>query len=58
MSKQLALSIALSVMAMTALAVIGSGRTAMLASGQGLSLPLSAKTPMLPSVSHLIPALQ
>lgn len=58
MSKQLALSIALSVMAMTALALFGSGHSAASLNGQSLRLPISAKAPSLPAISHLIPALQ
>lgn len=58
MSKQLALSIALSVMAMTALALFGPSHRATSPNGQGLRLPISAKAPSLPAISHLIPALQ
>ncbi len=57
-SKQLALSIALSVMAMTAFALLGSPRSFSLTHGPRLSLPISAQGPALPSLGHLIPALQ
>lgn len=58
MSKQLALSIALSVMAMTAFALMGTGRTAASGLAGDLRLPISAKAAALPSLGHLIPALQ
>lgn len=58
MSKQLALSIALSVMAMTALALFSPGHRSTSLNDQSLRLPISAKAPSLPAISHLIPALQ
>ncbi|WP_296679246.1 hypothetical protein [Novosphingobium sp.] len=58
MSKQLALSIALSVLAMTAFVLLGPQRSASMAEDGGLSLPIKAHAPALPSLSHLIPSLQ
>jgi hypothetical protein len=58
MSKQLALSIALSVLAMTAFAVFGTDGADAFGSGPSLHLPISAQAPALPTLSQLFPALQ
>ncbi|MDE2435542.1 MAG: hypothetical protein KGM49_04720 [Sphingomonadales bacterium] len=57
MSKQLALSIALSVLTMTAFALLGVKSAAPL-SGGALRLPLSAEAPHLPELSQLLPTIQ
>lgn len=58
MSKQLALSIALSVLAMTGLVVLGTDHGAGVGPGSALRLPISAQAPNLPTISQLLPALQ
>lgn len=57
MSKQLALSIAFSVLAMTAFALFGDETTAALLDG-GASLPIKADIPALPDLSLILPAIQ
>ncbi|MBS0477290.1 MAG: hypothetical protein JSR28_19350 [Proteobacteria bacterium] len=57
MSKQLALSIALSVLAMTAFALLGVESASGLGAGS-LRLPVRAAAPELPSLTQLLPALQ
>lgn len=58
MSKQLALSIALSVLAMTAFVLFGRDGSGLGASDSMLRLPISAQGPALPAVTQLLPSLQ
>lgn len=58
MSKQLALSIALSVMAMTAFALLGTPNGETPGRGALRAVPLSVEAPALPDLSQLLPALQ
>lgn len=58
MSKQLALSIALSVLAMTAFVLFGRDGSGLGVSDTGLRLPVSAQAPALPTITQLLPSLQ
>lgn len=58
MSKQLALSITLSVLAMTAFALLGTPGTEMSGRGALRAVPLSVEAPTLPGLSQLLPTLQ
>lgn len=58
MSKQLALSITLSVMAMTAFALLGTDRADVSGRGVLRAMPLSVEAPTLPGLSQLLPTLQ
>ena len=58
MSKQLALSIALSVLAMTAFVLFGQDGSGLGLSDTALRLPISARAPALPTITQLLPSLQ
>lgn len=58
MSKQLALSTALSVLAMAAVALLGADGDANFASAARMYLPINAEAPALPTLVQLLPALQ
>lgn len=58
MSKQLALSITLSVLAMTAFAVLGTDSADTSGRGALRTVPLSVEAPTLPGLSQLLPTLQ
>lgn len=58
MSRQLTLSIALSVAAMALFALFGNGAAAMISDGNGLHIRASAQMPTLPDLSQLLPTIQ
>lgn len=58
MSRQLAISITLSVMAMTAFALLGDQASSLLGGSGVNAMPLSAAAPALPELTQLLPALQ
>ncbi|MBS0483068.1 MAG: hypothetical protein JSR96_13170 [Proteobacteria bacterium] len=58
MSKQLALSIALSVLAMTGFALLGPDSAQPIGSGTALKVPVRASAAQLPELAQLLPTLQ
>lgn len=58
MSKQLTLSITLSVLAMTAFALLGSDASGWPGTDGALRLPISAQAPALPDIGQILPTIQ